>query len=114
MIFFLMVRQPPRATRTDTLFPYTTLFRSSRPRRARIAGLPKVERPGSREALVSSLLIVIPAKAGTRHLCVSRARSRWVPAFAGMTADIQSFPGACGPPRKPERRVRVQIGRAHV
>src|SRR3546814_4185012 len=26
-----MIRRPPRSTRTDTLFPYTTLFRSSRP-----------------------------------------------------------------------------------
>src|SRR3546814_16387035 len=26
--FFLMTRRPPRSTRTDTLFPYTTLFRS--------------------------------------------------------------------------------------
>src|SRR3546814_7921587 len=30
MLFFLMIRRPPRSTRTDTLFPYTTLFRSSR------------------------------------------------------------------------------------
>src|SRR3546814_7955280 len=36
--FFLMIRRPPRSTRTDTLVPYTTLFRS--------AG----ERPGSRAA----------------------------------------------------------------
>src|SRR3546814_15070554 len=28
--FFLMIRRPPRSTRTDTLFPYTTLFRSWR------------------------------------------------------------------------------------
>src|SRR3546814_18337000 len=27
-IFFLMIRRPPRSTRTDTRFPYTTLFRS--------------------------------------------------------------------------------------
>src|SRR3546814_11551008 len=26
--FFFMIRRPPRSTRTDTLFPYTTLFRS--------------------------------------------------------------------------------------
>src|SRR3546814_7009679 len=35
-VFFLMIRRPPRSTRTDTLFPYTTLFRSPfavRPRR---------------------------------------------------------------------------------
>src|SRR3546814_7117115 len=29
-MFFLMIRRPPRSTRTDTLFPYTTLFRSPR------------------------------------------------------------------------------------
>src|SRR3546814_19823788 len=29
-VFFLMIRRPPRSTRTDTLFPYTPLFRSSR------------------------------------------------------------------------------------
>src|SRR3546814_3863581 len=27
--FFLMIRRPPRSTRTDTLFPYPTLFRSA-------------------------------------------------------------------------------------
>src|SRR3546814_7286373 len=27
-LFFVMIRRPPRSTRTDTLFPYTTLFRS--------------------------------------------------------------------------------------
>src|SRR3546814_12027460 len=30
--FFLMIRRPPRSTRTDTLFPYTTLFRSAHER----------------------------------------------------------------------------------
>src|SRR3546814_16916622 len=34
LFFFLMIRRPPRSTRTDTLFPYTTLFRS-RDRRSR-------------------------------------------------------------------------------
>src|SRR3546814_7781613 len=29
-ILFLLLRRPPRSTRTDTLFPYTTLFRSVR------------------------------------------------------------------------------------
>src|SRR3546814_4131671 len=35
---FLMIRRPPRSTRTDTLFPYTTLFRSpsDRGRRAQL------------------------------------------------------------------------------
>src|SRR3546814_18891535 len=32
LVFFLMILRPPRSTRTDTLFPYTTLFRSQAPR----------------------------------------------------------------------------------
>src|SRR3546814_13864681 len=35
VVFFLMIRRPPRSTRTDTLFPYTTLFRSLAHRRVR-------------------------------------------------------------------------------
>src|SRR3546814_5687554 len=34
-LFFVMIRRPPRSTRTDTLFPYTTLFRSPRCGRGR-------------------------------------------------------------------------------
>src|SRR3546814_13184581 len=34
IFFFLMIRRPPRSTRTDTLFPYTTLFRSGLGRHA--------------------------------------------------------------------------------
>src|SRR3546814_11813404 len=29
LFFFLMIRRPPRSTRTDTLFPYTTLFKQA-------------------------------------------------------------------------------------
>src|SRR3546814_5689482 len=37
-LFVLMIRRPPRSTRTDTLFPYTTLFRAlSRDERHRLA-----------------------------------------------------------------------------
>src|SRR3546814_13253640 len=40
-VFFLMIRRPPRSTRTDTLFPYTTLFRSvARFTLSRIIGQP--------------------------------------------------------------------------
>src|SRR3546814_13385704 len=35
-LFFLMIRRPPRSTRTDTLFPYTTLFRSRHDRRRKL------------------------------------------------------------------------------
>src|SRR3546814_16694014 len=44
-VFFLMIRRPPRSTRTDTLFPYTTLFRSVQrlPADARRKGVAAVE-----------------------------------------------------------------------
>src|SRR3546814_3041485 len=44
LLFFLMIRRPPRSTRTDTLFPYTTLFRSPARRqrpRSEGRGLPR-------------------------------------------------------------------------
>src|SRR3546814_20377760 len=34
-VFFLIIRRPPRSTRTDTLFPYPTLFRSRSAERGR-------------------------------------------------------------------------------
>src|SRR3546814_9287794 len=52
-----MIRRPPRSTRTDTLFPYTTLFRSGRSRRiytwgglvlTQAAGLASVVGPSAR------------------------------------------------------------------
>src|SRR3546814_1844864 len=39
LFFFLMIRRPPRSTRTDTLFPYTTLFRPRAHRRHALASL---------------------------------------------------------------------------
>src|SRR3546814_3168740 len=45
-----MIRRPPRSTRTDTLFPYTTLFRSSHApspfRRAQHSACPRINRAG--------------------------------------------------------------------
>src|SRR3546814_8575159 len=44
MFFVLMIRRPPRSTRTDTLFPYTTLFRSARSAQDDAAGVGKLRR----------------------------------------------------------------------
>src|SRR3546814_9030470 len=54
-----MIRRPPRSTRTDTPFPYTTLFRS---RQDEPMALP-IDSPGFRETLVvlGSAGLVIPA-----------------------------------------------------
>src|SRR3546814_14032732 len=45
-VCFLMIRLPPRSTRTDTLFPYTTRFRSRHPDE----GGGEVDRPEDHEA----------------------------------------------------------------
>src|SRR3546814_2797484 len=50
-----MIRLPPRSTRTDTLFPYTTLFRSRDPHRSRTRGRPPdVRHAGTAPAGASS------------------------------------------------------------
>src|SRR3546814_5552038 len=44
-VFFLMILRPPRSTRTDTLFPYTTLFRSVKQQLMPKGGQPGKYRP---------------------------------------------------------------------
>src|SRR3546814_10898179 len=56
-VFFLMIRRPPRSTRTDTLFPYTTLFRSREdvlpePEAQAHDALPDVEQRRARRGIV--------------------------------------------------------------
>src|SRR3546814_12267505 len=52
-----MIRRPPRSTRTDTLFPYTTLFRSRRPA-ARAVRTRSSRRPRGREAAEAAVVVV--------------------------------------------------------
>src|SRR3546814_6713225 len=49
--FFLMIRRPPRSTRTDTLFPYTTLFRSRHRVAVDLLALSIPDRDGRRVAV---------------------------------------------------------------
>src|SRR3546814_9359911 len=68
-----MIRRPPRSTRTDTLFPYTTLFRSNRPQRQRAGDDPRqgysdlLHLPAHREDE--------PGRAAEPHLAPHGARS---------------------------------------
>src|SRR3546814_19420448 len=104
VVFLLMIRRPPRSTRTDTLFPYTTLFRSClAPRRGaydiHTSLAPANERAGRVQAwdrrqghLDGSIgTTVVPALVAGTHWhqrseerrvgkeCVSTCRSRWSP-----------------------------------
>src|SRR3546814_9319972 len=57
--FFLMIRRPPRSNRTETLFPYTTLFRSS--------------------SCPIYLLVGIDFRSCSARLCYGRAQLRGLP-----------------------------------
>src|SRR3546814_18055028 len=58
--FFLSIRRPPRSTRTDTLFPYTTLFRSA-------SFLGRSVRKRHVEALEERLRLLIGPRGRTDH-----------------------------------------------
>src|SRR3546814_15004778 len=69
--FFLMIRRPPRSTRTDTLFPYTTLFRSS------WVGSwdePKVSEQPLNERVNSFSFVISANPTGTRSVCDQKGR----------------------------------------
>src|SRR3546814_19039674 len=76
-----MIRRPPRSTRTDTLFPYTTLFRSCRGR-AREAG-DRQPRIGAREAFGTRLLEIEAARraAAKPHVGIDGVEDRHVDAL---------------------------------
>src|SRR3546814_4603795 len=81
--FFLMIRRPPRSTRTDTLFPYTTLFRScSRKPRLWLNSRPRRSKSRS-------------SRPGSRRCAASRKRRRRLPSGTGRseehTSELQSL-----------------------
>src|SRR3546814_1218073 len=58
-----MIRRPPRATRTDTLFPYTTLFRSDLPRSFQPVTRPQVIAEARLSAVALRCIPVLPPHA---------------------------------------------------
>src|SRR3546814_6873984 len=76
--FFLMIRRPPRSTRTDTLFPYTTLFRSRTGRRHAAADARARTPVAARTRRLSAPRRVRPVVRRDRRR--DRARSRRLPA----------------------------------
>src|SRR3546814_11073515 len=68
IFFFVMIRRPPRTTRTDTLFPYTTLCRSQEhvQRQLRVAGkgFPNRHRADAAQLIHDLLRVVGPGRLG--------------------------------------------------
>src|SRR3546814_11808656 len=82
--FFLMIRRPPRSTRTDTLCPYATLFRSSgwgmTETMATVtthSGEDYLNRPESCGPAVATADLKIMDEAGTRELPVGEVGELW-------------------------------------
>src|SRR3546814_12811830 len=107
--FFLMIRRPPRSTRTDTRFPYTTLFRSApadRPCRDGQSAPARRLRPSRRRRRAADGALWRLARARTRP-----ARDRAVepprpcPAAADPRRDGTDRRGVrgTGRPRRPRR-----------
>src|SRR3546814_6091966 len=97
--FFVMIRRPPRSTRPDTLFPYTTLFRSGA---GRVGADPHP--PG--------LLVADPARLAIRgQLRVAQARDDGIGAHAAVVGGELHHVIAAGGGWRQHRGLRVGIAR---
>src|SRR3546814_17015770 len=102
--FFLMIRRPPRSTRTDTLCPYTTLFRSMVHLGADILHLLAA---GAWVGALAALLLMASRASPTDDAVYVRALHRALDGFAGVGTAIVGLIVVTG-------FVNGQIGRAHV
>src|SRR3546814_12691877 len=94
-VFFLMIRRPPRSTRTDTLFPYTTLFRSDRPSRPDAGG------GGRTGAPIGTGRIDRATAAARTRACGPGRTPRGSQDFARVRADAKSGLTESSYPRHP-------------
>src|SRR3546814_4716915 len=80
-----MIRRPPRSTRTDTLFPYTTLFRSAKPQTPSATDPGKPEHHEASEALTRQVEC-----SGHANSCSSRSSRRSIRSEE-HTSELQSL-----------------------
>src|SRR3546814_20957039 len=101
-----MLRRPPRSTRPDTLFPYTTLFRSARD--ALAAHERTLASLSERQAVVSAEIKSWKARAGeaARRVTEMDKRAETLAAEAAKLADI--------PANLPQQRAAAEPARKHV
>src|SRR3546814_19931600 len=106
-----MIRRPPRSTRTDTLFPYTTLFRSCARRRQAAAGrVPEeismsiltADRAAFREALPHGGRL-IGLDVGTKTIGIALCDAGWSIARPAHTVSRGKFSKEIGSASRGER-----------
>src|SRR3546814_18881532 len=89
-----MIRRPPRSTRTDTLFPYTTLFRSDDIAGIGLGRLPAVLIAGRHRR--GGVAVIRDRRRGRLRLCLARKGSqqrkcRYRPRSEEHTSELQSL-----------------------
>src|SRR3546814_8689330 len=105
-----MIPRPPRSTRTDTLFPYTTLFRSTIAHGddleiRRLSLVNDEDRPRIIEITSYAEIVLAPAQDAARH-----------PAFSKLFVGAEALPGGDGllftrRPRNPAEKPPVMLHR---
>src|SRR3546814_20949350 len=106
--FFLSIRRPPRSTRTDTLFPYTTLFRSAS---ASASGPNNAAKRGS-SSTASTVAANASRSSGSAICPTSRSqRSAAAARFGAGTGGKRQNRAWISRPRSEERRDEQECGR---
>src|SRR3546814_18372387 len=100
VVFFLMIRRPPRSTLTDTLFPYTTIYTGLHVPDARRPAHDPLSTTPPAAACALALYTVIPDVRRARKPKVSGARAL----RPGIHASVRAADGWI-PDRSEERRV---------
>src|SRR3546814_13667257 len=100
-----MIRRPPRFTRTDTLFPYTTLFRSHRKHVKPVLAMPKPTADRNQLERIPEIAASLGQHAGV--IGHSRLQMRYQ-----QRRHIQPYPTAGGGIKAGGKE--QEIGRAHV
>src|SRR3546814_13207528 len=113
-----MIRRPPRSTRTDTLFPYTTLFRSKAAGVPMIVAINKVDKPEAnpqriRERLLEHEIVVEDMGGETQDVEVSALKRTGLDDLLDkimLQAELLEL--TANPDRAAEGNVVEEIGRA--
>src|SRR3546814_16349158 len=124
--FFLMIRRPPRSTRTDTLFPYTTLFRSedeegwvgdaTRALAGKVARSVREMIDGGtlaskgRPIRPEDVMILVKRRGELASLLVARLYAEGVPAAGVGRLRLNSPPAGQGPPAAGRFAVPTEAG----